>query len=209
MANAFKKINLFFSNKVFLGSFNDIEKMPENKSVEICLLGRSNVGKSSMINSVLKSKKLSRISKTPGRTRTINLYNVNKKINIVDLPGYGYAKLSKKNREELAYITELYISKRINLIEVLILIDCKVGIKNTDIDMFDLIVSYDKNFSIILNKIDKCSKGFIKKQIMYIESLMKNYNKNYNKIFMISNKKQEGILDIQKYIFNLSINNEI
>ncbi len=209
MPNGNRSLNLFFSKNNFLGSFNDIYKIPNADLPECCFVGRSNVGKSSIINAVTKTKKLAKISKTPGRTQSANLFEINNAINIVDLPGYGYAKVSKNIRDQLSDLIESYITNRENLAKVFVLIDCKVGIKSSDIDIFDLITSSNKNFSIVLTKIDKCSTDFIKKQMGSIVTLMKNYKNNYMDIFASSSKKNNGILDIQKDIFNLSKYHEI
>ena len=209
MPNGSRSLNLFFSKNIFLGSFNDIKKIPNNNFPECCFIGRSNVGKSSVINAVTKTKKLAKISKTPGRTQSVNLFEINKSINIVDLPGYGYAKVSQNMRNQLSSLIESYIAYRKNLSKVFVLVDCKVGIKNSDIDIFDLITSSNKNFSIALTKTDKCSIKFIQSQMASILTLMKNYKKNFKKIFASSSKKNIGILDIQKDIFNLSKRHEI
>ncbi|PPR53386.1 MAG: putative GTP-binding protein EngB [Alphaproteobacteria bacterium MarineAlpha5_Bin6] len=205
MSNGNKKLNLFFSNNIFLGSFNNIRTMPNENLPECCFVGRSNVGKSSIINSITKTKKLAKTSKTPGRTQSINLFKIDKKINLVDLPGYGYAKVSKKLNSKLINLIESYILERKNLIEIYILIDCKVGIKNSDIDLFDFLLSLEKKFSIIITKTDKCSIKFIDNQSNYIKTHMKNYKKIFNKIFITSNKDNKGILDVQKDIFNLTL----
>jgi len=204
MPNGSRSLNLFFSKNNFLGSFNSFSEVAENHLPEFCFVGRSNVGKSSIINAITKSKKLAKTSKTPGRTQSINLFQINKKINIVDLPGYGYAKVSKVKRDELTHLIEDYILKRNNLIHVFVLIDCKVGIKDKDIDIFDIISESNKKFSIILTKIDKCAINFIKSQKVSLISLMKNYKSNFNKIFSSSSSKNMGIIDIQKDIINLS-----
>tara|TARA_B100002052_G_C15654132_1_gene494211 strand:+ start:142 stop:759 length:618 start_codon:yes stop_codon:yes gene_type:complete len=204
MANANKSLNLFFLNNTFLNSFKKIEILPKTNLPECCFIGRSNVGKSSMINSITKSKNLSKTSKKPGRTQAINIFEISKKINLVDLPGYGFAKFSKVVRDDLANLVELYIDNRQNLKKIFILIDCKVGIKNADIDFIDYVASVNKQFSIILTKVDKCSLNFMENQKSSIISLMSNYPKNYNKIFLSSCIKNIGILDIQKEIFNLS-----
>ena len=209
MPNGSRLLNLFFSQNKFLGSFNEIYKIPNVNLPECCFIGRSNVGKSSIINAITKTKKLAKISKTPGRTQSANLFEINKAINIVDLPGYGYAKVSKNTRDQLSYLIDSYISNRDNLIKIFILIDCKVGIKNSDIDIFDFVASSNKNFSIILTKTDKCSIKFIQSQMASIVTLMQNYKKNFMDIFASSSKKNNGILDIQKDIFNLSKHHEI
>ena len=209
MPNGIRLLNIFFSKNNFLGSFNDIQNMSNTNLPECCFVGRSNTGKSSIINAITKTKKLAKISKTPGRTQSANLFEINKTIIIVDLPGYGYANVSKNTRDQLSNLIESYIANRENLIKVYVLVDCKVGIKNSDIDIMDLISSSNKNFSIVLSKIDKCTSDFTQKQNMSILSLMKNYNKNFMQIFSSSSNKNVGILDIQKDIFNLSKEHEI
>ena len=204
MPNASKSLNLFFSKNNFIGSFTSLEQVPNHEFPECCFIGRSNVGKSSIINAITKSKKLAKTSKTPGRTQHINLFSINSKLNIVDLPGYGYAKISKMKREELAKLIEDYLVNRMNLEEVFVLIDCKVGIKDSDIDILDIISEANKKFSIILTKIDKCAIHFVDRQNISLLSLLKNYKSRFNKIFSSSSSKNIGIIDIQKEIFNLS-----
>ena len=209
MSNENKSLKLFFSQNSFLGSFNEIEIIANDHIPECCFVGRSNVGKSSIINAISQSKKLAKISKTPGRTQNINLFNMNNKINITDLPGYGYAKVSKVKREFLSNLIKNYLIKRNNLLKIFVLIDCRIGIKSSDIDMFDIIGETNKKFSIVLTKIDKCSLTFVNKQKESIFTLAKNYKQNFEKIFMASSIKKIGIIDIQKEIFNLSKKNEI
>ena len=204
MSNASKSLNLFFRKNSFIGSFNTTNEVPINNLPECCFIGRSNVGKSSIINAVTKTKKLAKTSKTPGRTQNINLFSIDKVVNIVDLPGYGYAKVSKLKREELSNLIQDYLLNRINLEEVFVLIDCKIGIKDSDIDTLDLINESNRKFSIILTKIDKCPVTFIQKQSTSLISFLKNYQSNFNKIFATSSIKNTGIIDIQKEIYDLS-----
>lgn len=204
MSNASKSLNLFFRKNSFIGSFNTTNEVPINNLPECCFIGRSNVGKSSIINAVTKTKKLAKTSKTPGRTQNINLFSIDKVVNIVDLPGYGYAKVSKLKREELSNLIQDYLLNRINLEEVFVLIDCKIGIKDSDIDTLDLINEFNRKFSIILTKIDKCPITFIQKQSTSLISFLKNYQSNFNKIFATSSIKNTGIIDIQKEIYDLS-----
>ena len=153
MTKANRSLNLFFSKNIFKGSFNSFYEVPNNHLPECCFVGRSNVGKSSIINALTRSKKLAKISKTPGRTQNINLFMINDRINIIDLPGYGYAKLPKSKRVELASMIENYLMNRENLKQIFVLIDCKVGIKDSDIDILDIISENNKQLSIILTLI--------------------------------------------------------
>ena len=204
MSNASRLLNLFFSQNDFKGSFNSFDDVPNKHLPECCFVGRSNVGKSSIINAVTKSKKLAKTSKTPGRTQNINSFLISDKINIIDLPGYGYAKVSKAKREELYNLIETYLINRENLKQVFVLIDCKVGIKDSDIDILDIISENNKQFSIILTKADKCAINFVNKQKESLISLLKNYKSHFKTILSSSSSKNIGIVDIQKEIFNLT-----
>ena len=205
MASSNKNLNNFFLKNKFLGSYESTVSIPELVvKKECCFIGRSNVGKSSLINAITKTKKLAKTSKTPGRTQSINIFEINNKINLVDLPGYGFAKVSKIKRENLMLLIEDYIKKRNNLSHIYLLIDSKVGLKNSDIDMIDYINYCKKIFSIILTKIDKVSKNHINLQNKSVISLMKNYKKTFKNIYFSETKKNNGIIDIQKSIYKLS-----
>tara|TARA_B100000676_G_C17997953_1_gene799079 strand:+ start:871 stop:1497 length:627 start_codon:yes stop_codon:yes gene_type:complete len=205
MSNINKSLKNFFNSNKFIGSFQSYKDIKKIKNInDCCFIGRSNVGKSSMINAVTKSKNLAKTSKTPGRTQSINIFMINENINIVDLPGYGYAKVSKVMRDNLGILIEEYIVNQLNLIHAYVLIDAKVGVKNSDIDMFDLISEAERNFSIIFTKIDKCSKSYLSNLENSMQSLMKSYKKYFNNFFFTSTKKNEGIINIQKDIYTLS-----
>ena len=204
MAKSNKNLNIFFSSHKFLGSFNSYQDIPYSEiKKECCFIGRSNVGKSSLLNAITKTKKLAKTSKTPGRTQSINVFEVNKKINIIDLPGYGFAKVSKIMREKLVVLIENYIEHRKELDHVFLLIDSKVGIKNSDIDMLDFLNNCSRNFSVILTKIDKISFNQADFQKNSILSLMKNYKKTFKDIYLSETKKNNGINEIQKTIYGL------
>ena len=204
MASSYKYLNNYFNNNKFLGSYNSYLDIPEsNIEKECCFIGRSNVGKSSLINAITKTKKLAKTSKTPGRTQSINVFEINNKINIIDLPGYGFAKVSKVMRSNLIILIEEYIEYRKSLDLVFLLIDAKVGIKNSDIDMMDYINNCSKKFSLVLTKIDKIpynQREFQKKSIL---SIIKNYKKTFQNIYLSETKKNNGIYEIQKTIYGL------
>jgi len=207
MNNGKRSLNKFFTVNQFIGSFKNVKDIPAfNNLNECCFVGRSNVGKSSIINAITKNKKLAKTSKTPGRTQAINIFSIKEDINIADLPGYGYANVSKVLREQLSCLIEAYIKDRENLSHIFVLLDAKVGIKNTDIDMLDLINFFQKKFSIVFTKIDKCSKSHIDNQNNSILSLMKNYPNIFTQTFFTSIKTNEGIIDVQKEIYRLSKN---
>lgn len=205
MASLNKNLNKFFNNNKFVGSFPSYKDIPylEIKR-ECCFIGRSNVGKSSLINSITGTKKLAKTSKTPGRTQAINIFVISEKINMIDLPGYGFAKVSKVARENLMTLIEEYIENRDKLDHVFLLIDSKVGVKNSDIDMFDLLSNCSRKFSIILTKIDKVSKSYLDYQKKSILSLMKNYKDSFKNIYQSETKKNNGITEIQRSIYGIS-----
>ena len=204
MSKINKSLKNFFNSNKFIGSFQSYKDIKKIKNVnDCCFIGRSNVGKSSLLNAVTKTKKLAKTSKTPGRTQSINVFEINNKINIIDLPGYGFAKVSKVMRGNLIILIEEYIQNRKSLDHVFLLIDSKVGIKNTDIDMMDFINNCSKNFSLVLTKIDKISSNQREFQKKSILSLMKNYKKTFQNIYLTETKKNNGIYEIQKTIYGL------
>ncbi len=135
------------------------EQYPPNNIPEIALVGRSNVGKSSLINCLANRKNLARTSSTPGKTATINFYEFGGKFRIVDLPGYGYAKVSQKEREKWAGMIENYLSRRENLCLVIQLVDARHKPTADDKTMFDWIKSYSYEPFVVATKLDKLKKS--------------------------------------------------
>lgn len=135
---------------------------------EFAFAGRSNVGKSSFINAMLNRKNLARTSSTPGKTRTINFYKINNSLRLVDLPGYGYAKVAKTEKEKWAGIINRYLENRENLLETILLVDIRHEPTDLDKQMYDYII--DSGFSgiVIATKKDKIKKSQIDKNISVI-----------------------------------------
>ena len=205
MVKGNQNLKKFFSQAKFFSSFNSENNIESDKSIyEYCFIGRSNVGKSSIINSLTNNRSLAKISKTPGRTQTINFFSLKNHLYIVDLPGYGYAKVSKVIQQQLRELINNYLKYRNTLKHIFVLIDSKVGIKNSDIDIFDLIYVYEKRFSIIFTKTDKSTISYIEQQKHSILTLMKNYPKSFSDIYFTSSKTKDGIIDVQKQIYQLS-----
>ena len=119
-----------------------ISQYPQINLEEIAFVGRSNVGKSSFINAFLNRKNLARTSSKPGKTRTVNFYNVNNDFRLVDLPGYGYAKVSKSEKEKWKEIIETYLSNRENLLEVILIVDIRHAPSKEDVIMYNWLLEY-------------------------------------------------------------------
>jgi GTP-binding protein len=142
----------------FVKSCTRIEDVPPGGRPQIAFVGRSNVGKSSLINTLAQKKDLSRVSASPGRTRFLNIFDVNHDFLLVDLPGYGYAKTSKKERERYEQLIYEYLTKTQHLRLVFLVVDAQVGLTDLDIEMVDFLQASHLHFILIANKIDKLSR---------------------------------------------------
>jgi len=143
-------------------------KLPENKLPEIAFAGKSNVGKSSLINGLLNRKSLARTSSQPGKTQTINFYNINEALYFVDLPGYGYAKVSKDVQEKWGVMIENYLQTSKQLKAVFLLIDIRHEPSANDKNMYEWVVYNGYNPIIIATKLDKIKRSQIQKQLKLI-----------------------------------------
>lgn len=148
-------------------------KLPENTLPEIAFAGKSNVGKSSLINAVLNRKSLARTSSQPGKTQTINFYNLNGELYLVDLPGYGYAKVSATEKEKWGKMIEKYLRTSKQLKVVFLLIDIRHEPSGNDVLMYDWIVANGFEPVIICTKSDKISRGAIPKNVKVIKDKLK------------------------------------
>ncbi len=138
----------------FIGSFDTVSALPNTQFPEYAFIGRSNVGKSSLINAIVKEK-VARTSNTPGRTQTLNLFNVDDRIMIVDLPGYGYAKVSRADSLMWLRRLEEYLMKRSQLRKLFILIDSRIGARDSDLDVMNFCDINGIPYQIVYTKKDK------------------------------------------------------
>lgn len=143
-------------------------KLPENTFPEIAFAGKSNVGKSSLINGLLNRKSLARTSASPGKTQTINFYNINKNLYFVDLPGYGYAKVSQEIRNKWGKMIERYLHASTQLKAVLLLVDIRHAPGENDVTMYNWIVANGYEPVIIATKLDKIKRSQIQKNVKAI-----------------------------------------
>lgn len=146
--------------------------LPDNKFPEIAFAGKSNVGKSSLINGLLNRKSLARTSATPGKTQTINFYNVNDELYLVDLPGYGYAKVSEAEKVKWGQLIERYLHNSKQLQAVFLLIDIRHEPSANDRMMYDWIVEMGYNPIIIATKLDKIKRSQVQKQMKLIKTTL-------------------------------------
>lgn len=148
-------------------------KLPENSRPEVAFAGKSNVGKSSLINALMNRKSLARTSSQPGKTQTINFYNVNNSIYFVDLPGYGYARTSEHVKAQWGKMIENYLYKSRQLKAVFLLIDIRHKPSENDCVMYDWIRSHGYQPIIIATKLDKINRSQIQKQVKLLRETLK------------------------------------
>ena len=184
---------------IFEKSSPNIENCPKGNLFEIAFIGRSNVGKSSILNMLLNKKSIAKVSKIPGKTKLINYFLINDSMYFVDLPGYGYAKLSKQNKFEISKITKSYFTDREQLKQIFLLIDVRHEIQKSDYSFMVFLKSLNKDFIIIFTKTDKI-KDFLIEDLCknYLQSIKNLYSKNI--YFKSSSKSKNGKEEILNYI---------
>lgn len=148
------------------------DQYPDTGLPEVALAGRSNVGKSSFINTMIARKSMARISSKPGKTQTLNFFNIDEKLVFVDVPGYGYAKVSKSERERWGKMIETYLTTRDSLAVVIQLVDIRHEPSQDDVLMYDFLKHYDIPVIIIATKEDKIPKGKVQKHLKIIRQTL-------------------------------------
>ena len=161
---------------------------PEDNKPEFLLVGRSNVGKSSFINSIIERRNFARISSKPGKTQTLNFYNVNDDFYIVDVPGYGYANVSKERQQKFGMMIEEYLANRANLKEVFLLIDFRHKPTQDDLLMYNFLKYYDIDVTVVCTKVDKIGRTLRDKQEKLIKETL-NITEEDNFILFSSSTK--------------------
>ncbi len=169
------------------------EQYPADGLPQIAFVGRSNVGKSSLINTLLNRKSFARVSQTPGKTRTINFFRINREFYLVDLPGYGYAKLSKQEKASWGKIMEEYFLHSEELTHVFVLVDIRHKPKPDDITMVDYARHHRIPVSVIATKSDKLNRGQQNQSVKIISETLKVPKEE---IFLISSLKKTGQVEI-------------
>lgn len=187
-------------NATFIISNTDVNKCPEGDRPEYAFIGRSNVGKSSLINMLTNRKGLAMTSQMPGKTVLINHFLINDEWFLVDLPGYGYAQRGAEGRERIRRIIEGYIMGRAQLTSLFVLIDCRHESQKIDLEFMEWLGENGVPFAIIFTKIDKISKGRLNENVnRYKERLLETWEE-LPPIFYTSSEKKEGKEELLDYI---------
>ena len=191
----------------FIVSNQDVSKCPKSNLPEYAFIGRSNVGKSSLINMLTGRKSLAKTSGRPGKTQLINHFLINKNWYLVDLPGYGYARVSKKAKKTFQKFITAYFEKRRQLVSAFVLIDIRHDPQPIDLDFMKWLGEHQIPFSIVFTKADKLKPGRVEKQVEDYLSKMKEDWDPVPNYFITSASKRIGQLELLSYIEE--INREI
>jgi len=178
--------------------------LPNPDRVEVAFAGRSNVGKSSLINALTTRKNLARTSNTPGRTQEINFFNLGDQLNIVDLPGYGYAKATRTKVEAWNELIRDYLSGRAVLHRVLLLIDARHGIKQTDQEIMALLDRDAVSFQVVLTKADKIKPAELERVLEETNTILAKHPAAHPHVHATSSVKAKGIAELRAEIASLA-----
>ena len=181
-------------------------KLPDTNRPEVAFAGKSNVGKSSLINGLMNRKSLARTSAQPGKTQTINFYNINEAMYLVDLPGYGYAKVSQSEKEKWGKMIERYLHTSKNLKAVFLLIDIRHDPSANDKMMYDWILNNGYEPIIIATKLDKIKRSQIQKQVKLIREGLKV--RPGTQIIPFSSETKQGVAEVWNLMESLCFPSE-
>lgn len=205
----FSEQQIILANSLFAGSCEfvlgvaKLEQLPLTEMPEVALAGRSNVGKSSLINAITNKRGLAKTSNTPGRTQQLNYFNLADKIHIVDLPGYGYAQAPEHLVKQWQKVIFAYLQGRVNLKRVLLLIDSRHGIKKTDKEVMEMLDKAAVTYQIVLTKTDKITKADLEKVKSSIEEEITKHAAAYSRVLLTSSEKKIGIEMVRAEIASL------
>ena len=182
------------------------EQFPQNTIPEVAFVGRSNVGKSSIINALLNRKRLAKVGQTPGMTRMINFFNIDKTFYFVDLPGYGYASVSREKKKDWAYVIEKYLNSREQLKLIVLLVDIRHAPSKEDVEMLDWIKGYNIPYIVTATKYDKITRNQLFARLKEIRSVLTLAEDTKVIPFSSENKHgKEELLDIMSKYMNLEV----
>jgi len=194
---------LFAGDVTFVKGVVAMSGLPAADRPEVCFAGRSNVGKSSLINALTGRKSLARTSNTPGRTQEINYFDVGGRIYLVDLPGYGFAEAPMNVVKQWQALLKAYLSGRATLRRAFVLIDMRHGIKKVDGEILDLLDKAAVPFQVVLTKADKIGAAQQEKTLAQVRAALQRHPAAYPELLVTSSEKGEGIATLRAIIANM------
>ncbi len=194
---------LFSAPSRFMLGVAQLEQLPPISGVEIAFAGRSNVGKSSLINALTGVNGLARASNTPGRTRELNFFNVAERIALVDMPGYGYAEAPKKEVKAWQEVLRGYLRGRQGLTRCFVLIDSRHGVKKEDLEMFEMLDVAAVTYQLVLTKIDKIKPAELVEVFAETEAIAAKRAAAFPIVHATSSDKQTGMAELRAAIAGL------
>jgi GTP-binding protein len=195
---------LFAQNCEFLISAAAFDQLPDSDLPEIAFAGRSNVGKSSLLNALTGRKNLARTSNTPGRTQQVNFFDLGGRMMLTDLPGYGYARASKSVVDQWTRLIKSYLRGRVQLRRVCLLIDSRHGLKSTDREAMDLMDEAAVAYQIILTKCDKIKPAELEKLLAKTNTEISKHVAAHPKILVTSSFRSKGIEEMRAALATLA-----
>ncbi|MBT4354443.1 MAG: YihA family ribosome biogenesis GTP-binding protein [Rhodospirillaceae bacterium] len=195
---------LFAKECNFLLGIDKLVQLPESSLPEIAFAGRSNVGKSSLINALTGRKALARTSNTPGRTQQLNFFDLGRRLILVDLPGYGYAKVSKTQVAAWTRTLKSFLRGRVALRRVCLLIDSRVGLKDLDRDMMEMLDAAAVVYQVVLTKVDKLKSDELETTMSTISNELAKRSAAHPMLALTSSSKSLGIRELRAGLASLT-----
>lgn len=193
---------IFTSKCDFVAGVDTLDRLIPATLPEIAFGGRSNVGKSSLINALTGRKALARTSNTPGRTQQLNFFNIGDTFHLVDMPGYGYAKVSKSKIKNWIKVLQSYLKGRVSMRLALVLVDSRHGLKESDKEMMQLLDTAAVPYRIILTKADKANKTELDKTVIAVKAALKKHPAAFPEPHITSSEKTIGIDELREIILS-------
>jgi GTP-binding protein len=191
------------NDAVFECSFPSIETCPTDEVPEFAFIGRSNVGKSSLLNMLTGKDGLAKVSQTPGHTRLINFFRINRKLRLVDLPGYGYAKVARENRAKFEQTVADFLAFRENLRRIFVLIDSRLEPQQIDLEFLSWLQELQRPFALVLTKADKLKPSHLKANTDTFLAAISSFCPDAPHCFFSSSKTRTGKTEILRNISDL------
>lgn len=199
---------LFAQDCVFVAGASSVETLPPPTLPEVAFAGRSNVGKSSLLNALTNRMSLARVSHTPGRTQQINFFDLGGVLRIADMPGYGYAKVGKKLVASWQRLIKDYLRGRVLLRRVCVLVDSRHGLKDTDREIFDLLDEAAVPYQIVLTKIDELKAGELDAMKEKVSTELKKHPAAMPQLMAVSSHYGNGLAELRDSLAEFRITDE-